>query len=181
MRGRDEETGEFLAPSRSQRKREADAVLILAERLVGLTPSQLARLALPEPILGAVADTRRIASHVARKRQLHYLAKLMRREDEQTLQPIRDALEHDGAKAKREAAALHRLEAWRERLLSEGDAALGALADAHPDLDRHRLRQLVRAARDERLANRPPQAFRALFQELKQLLEAVPADDDGIA
>jgi len=169
MRGRDEETGEYFAPSRSQLKREADAVLALAERLVELTPSQLARVPMPDPIRGAVGDTRRITSHVARKRQLHYLAKLMRREDDETLDPIRRAMEHDSAEARRETAALHRLEDWRTRLLEQGDVALGELADAHPDLDRHHLRQLVRAAREERLANRPPHAFREIFRLLKEL------------
>jgi ribosome-associated protein len=169
MRGRDEETGEFLAPSRSQRKREADAVLDLAQQLVALTPSQLAKVPLPDNLLAAVADTRRITSHVAHKRQLHYLAKLMRREDDETLDPIRRSLDQDSAEAKRETAALHRLEALRERLLTEGDSVLGELADAHPGLDRQHLRQLVRAARDERLTHRPPHAFREIFKLLKSL------------
>ena len=42
MRGRDEETGEFLSPSRSQNRREALEVLALGEKLVALTEAQLA-------------------------------------------------------------------------------------------------------------------------------------------
>jgi ribosome-associated protein len=175
MRGRDEETGEFLAPSRSQRKRDADAILELAERLVALTPSQLARVPLPDSLVVAVADTRRINSNVAHKRQLHYLAKLMRREDDETLDPIRRSLEHDSAEARRETALLHRLEALRERLLAEGDSAFGELVDAHPELDRQQLRQLIRAAREERVSNRPPHAFREIFKVLK----ALPAAEHG--
>ncbi len=176
MRGRDDETGEFLAPSRSQRKREADAILDLAERLVALTPSQLAKVPLPDSLIVAVADTRRITSNVAHKRQLHFLAKLMRREDDETLEPIRCSLEHDTAQARRETADLHRIEALRERLLADGDAALGELFDAHPDLDRQQWRQLIRSARDERLSNRPLHAFREIFK----LLKALESDrDDG--
>ena len=169
MRGRDDETGEFLAPSRSQRKREADAILDLAEQLVALTPSQLAKVPLPDNLIVAVADTRRITANVAHKRQLHYLAKLMRREDEETLEPIRRSLEHDTAQARRETADLHRIEAHRERLLADGDSVLGELFDAHPDLDRQQWRQLVRSAREERLSDRPPHAFREIFKLLKAL------------
>lgn len=170
MRGHDEESGEFFGPSRSQRKREAGAVLELAERLVALTPAQLKPLDLPDPIADAVRDTQRIGAQVARKRQLHYLAKLMRREDDEVLDGWRSALEHDRAAARRETAALHRVEAWRDRLLDEGDSALGELADEYPDIDRHHLRQLMRSARDERLQNRPPRAYRELFRELRDLL-----------
>jgi ribosome-associated protein len=169
MRGHDDEKGEFLGPSRSQRKRDAEAVLELAGRLVALTAAQLARIEVPEPIADAVRDTQKISQPVARKRQLHYLSKLMRREDDETLEQIRAALEHDRAEARRETAALHRIEAWRDRLLDEGDTALGDLADLHPDIDRHRLRQLIRSAREERLQNRPPRAFREMFQVLKEL------------
>ena len=41
-----------LPPSRSQRRREAWDVLELAERLVALTPSQLAKVPLDEKVLG---------------------------------------------------------------------------------------------------------------------------------
>lgn len=170
MRGRDEQTGEFLGPSRSQKKRDAEAVLELAERLVGLSAQQLKALPLSEPLLDALRETQRITSHVARKRQLHYFAKLMRREDEEMLEALRRLLEHDRSEARRETAALHRLEAWRERLLKDGDDALGELADAYPDIDRHHLRQLIRAAREEHLHNRPPNAFREIFQVLKATL-----------
>lgn len=174
MRGRDPETGDFLAPSRSQRKRDAEAVLELAEQLVALPAQQLAKLPLPDPILDAVTDTRRIHSHIARKRQLHYLAKLMRREDDELLDQLRAQLGHDRSEARRETAQLHRIEQWRDRLLKDGDAALGELADLHPDLDRHHLRQLIRTAHEERLHNRPPKAFREIFQTLKRAFE-----DDG--
>jgi len=170
MRGRDPETGEFLAPSRSQKKREAEAVLDLAEQLVALTAQQLGKLSLPDPVLDAIRDTQRIHSHGARKRQLHYLAKLMRREDDEFLDGLRATLTHDRSESRRETAHLHRIEHWRDRLLKDGDEALGELADAYPDIDRHQLRQLLRNAREERLHNRPPHAFREIFQVLRQVL-----------
>ncbi len=169
MRGIDEETGDFLGPSRSQRKRDAEAVLDLAERLVALPAARLKALELPDNVRDAVDETRRIHSHIAHKRQLHYLAKLMRREDDELLDALRSELEHDRADARRETAALHRVEHWRERLLKDGDAALGELADAYPAVDRQHLRQLIRNAREEHLKNRPPHAFREMFRVLKEL------------
>ena len=170
MRGRDQETGEFLSSSRSQQRREALEVLDLAEKLASLTPTQLGRLPIPDSLQPHLEQTRRITAHGARKRQLAFLAKQMRREDDETLEAIRDALDEDGVAARREVAAMHRVEAWRERLLAEGDAALAELLEEHPGADRQHLRQLARNAQEEKLRNKPPRAFRELFRELRTLL-----------
>lgn len=170
MRGRDSETGEFLAPSRSAQRRAALDVLALGQKLSTLTDAQLARLPIPEGLLPHIVETRRITSHVAHKRQLAFLAKQMRREGEETLDAIRDALDEHGDSARRETALMHRAEALRERLLADGDAALAELLDAHPHADRQHLRQLVRNALDERHRNKPPHAFRELYRALRELL-----------
>ena len=170
MRGRDPDTGDFLAPSRSAQRRAALDVLALGQKLSALTDAQLARLPIPEHLLPHIVETRRITSHVAHKRQLAFLAKQMRREDDETLDAIRDALDEHGDSARRETALLHRVEALRERLLADGDAALAELLADHPQADRQRLRQLVRNALDERHRNKPPHAFRELFRELRELL-----------
>jgi len=176
MRGKDPETGEFLAPSRSQQRREALEVLELARQLSALTPQQLSRLPVPDVLLPHIAETRRITSHVAHKRQLQFLAKQMRREDDETLEAIRDALDVHGDAARVEAAMLHRAEAWRERLIADGDGALTELLDDHPQADRQRLRQLARNAHEEKLRNKPPHAYRELFRELRELLADKSAD-----
>jgi len=176
MRGRDPDTGEFLSPSRSQQRRDALEVLELARQLSQLTPQQLDRLPISETLRPHIDETRRITSHIAHKRQLQYLAKQMRKEDDEALHAIRDALDVHGDAAREEAARLHRAERWRDRLIDEGDAALAELLDAHPDADRQRLRQLARNAQEERNRNKPPHAYRELFRELRELL-AEPADD----
>ena len=181
MRGKDEETGEFLGNSRSQQRREALDVLVLAQRLVALSSTQLAKLPIPEPLHPHIADTQRITSHIARKRQMAFLAKQMRREDDETLDAIRDALDAGGEAARQEAALLHRAEAWRDRLLEEGDEALAELLAQHPSADRQQLRQLVRNTLEERKRNKPPHSYRELFRALRGLLdsnETAIADDD---
>ncbi|MFC0678996.1 ribosome biogenesis factor YjgA [Lysobacter korlensis] len=177
MRGRDPETGEFLDSSRSQNRREALEVLGLGQKLVALTDAQLAKLPVPESLLPHIRECRRITAHIAHKRQLAYLAKQMRREDDETLEAIRDALDEHGDAARREVAAMHRVEAWRERLIDEGDAALAALLDEHPAADRQHIRQLVRNSIDERTRNKPPRAYRELYRELRLLITAGGSDD----
>ena len=171
MRGRDDETGEFFSSSRSQQRRAALDVLELGEQLAALSAAQLAKLPIPDELLPHIRETQRITSYGARKRQLAFLAKQMRRQDDEALDAIRDALSKDGDAARRETAAMHRIEALRDSLLGDdGDAAMTELLDAHPDADRQKLRQLVRNAHEERKRNKPPRAFRELFRELRELL-----------
>ena len=171
MRGRDEDNGEYLGPSRSQQRREALDVLALAEKLATLSDAQLERLPIPDGLLPHIVETRRMTAHGARKRQTAFLAKQMRREEDATLDAIRDALDAGGEAAKRETARMHRAEHWRERLLADGDAALGELLDEHPNADRQQLRQLVRNALDERAKNKAPRAFRELYRAVLALLD----------
>ena len=178
MRGRDPETGEYLAPSRSEQRRAALEVLDLGAQLVSLSEPQLAKLPIPESLLPHIRECKRITSHIAHKRQLQFLAKQMRREDDETLEAIRDALDEKGETARREVAAMHRVEAWREKLIDGGDAALAELLDEHPQADRQHLRQLVRNAIEERNRNKPPRAFRELYQELRGLLLGGTNQDD---
>lgn len=183
MRGRDEETGEFLGASRSQQRREALDVLALGTRLVGLTATQLEKLPIPDALRGHIRDTQRITSHIARKRQLAFLAKQMRREDDEALDAIRDALEAGGEASRREVALMHRIEHWRTKLLDEGDAAMTEFVALHPAADAQQLRTLVRNTAEEKKRNKPPRAFRELYQVVREAMtggagDAADADAD---
>lgn len=67
-------------PSRSSKRRDALAVFGLAEALVAMTEAQLARQAADE--LAALVAESRITQHIARKRQLQFLAKHLRRNED---------------------------------------------------------------------------------------------------
>lgn len=174
MRGRDEETGEFFSPSRTQQRKDALEVRELAEQLVALTPAQLAQLPLSEELADHVRDTKKVTSHIAHKRQLQFLAKQMRKEDDATLEAIRDAMSLGGESARRDTALMHQAETWRDRLLDDPDA-LTELLDLHPQADRQQLRQLIRNVADERRKNKPPASYRALYRAVRQLL----GEDEG--
>lgn len=153
-------------PSKSQRKREMDALQTLGVQLLRLNVEQLARLDLPEALRDALADAHRITSHEGRRRQLQYIGRLMRSIDPA---PLRRALA-DATGASRAAVALmHRCERLRDRLLAD-DAALAEFIAAHPHIDAQRLRATIRAARRERAHGQPPQHARELYRWLHHTL-----------
>ena len=89
-------------PSKSARKRAAQAAQELGERLVRLPEAQLAALALPEALAEAIRAARSIASRAAAARQRQYIGKLMRSVE---LAPLQAALNaHSARAAERERA-----------------------------------------------------------------------------
>lgn len=157
-------------PSRSARRRDALDVLALARQLSELPPARRADLALPDAINAQITVVRRTPSHIAHKRELLHLAKLMRADQDESFATARAALANDRTTAARHTAALHRAEALRTTLLDDtAGVALTALIAVHPDLDRQRLRALLRQARRERDAGKSPRAQRELFRLLRDL------------
>lgn len=177
MRGVDEETGEYLGPSRSEERREALAVLELASKMIEQNESRIHSLPMSAELIALTIESKKITAQIARKRQMQFLAKQLRRQDEEVLVAIREALDFDKNKAKQETASLHRVEAWRDRLINEGDAALAELLNEYPTADRQHLRQLARNAKEEKLKNKPPHAFRDLFRDLRELMSEHPEID----
>lgn len=178
-RNQTELSEEDYGPSRTQQRREALVTLTLAKQLVELQPTRLAKLDLPDDVRNEVAITRRITAHIAHKRQLAYLAKIMRRYGDEAFASVRAELGENRDRQRQENAAMHRLEALRDQLLGEDESALSALITQHPGLDRQHLRSLIRQARSERDANKPPRAYRELFQLLKELgADSEPTPDE---
>jgi len=152
--------------SKSQRKRDLDELRQLGAKLLDFSEDSLRRMELPEALLEAVLTGKRITSHVARKRQLQYIGKLMKTID---AAPVREAVaarEHQHDTTTRE---FHRLESLRDRLLVAGDDAVPAVLAQFPRADRQRLRKLVRQARQEQATGQPAGAARALFRFLREL------------
>lgn len=157
---------EDLPPSKTRRKREMLALQDMGEELVALGAGKLEELDLPDLLREAVLEARRITRFGALRRQMQYIGKLMRDVDPT---PIRARLDAWNGVSVEETARLHRIERWRTRLL-EDDQALSELLDAHPQADAQRLRTLVRNAKREAEAGKPPKSFRELFQALRDIL-----------
>ena len=177
MRGVDEESGEYLGPSRSEERREALAVLELASKMIEQNDSRISQLPMSAELVDLTLASKKITSQIARKRQMQFLAKQLRRQDDEVLVAIRAALDFDKTISRQETASLHRVEAWRDRLIEEGDAALAELLNEFPSADRQHLRQLARNAKEEKLKNKPPHAYRDLFRELRELMSELSEDE----
>lgn len=154
--------------SRSHDKREAEAAQVLGEKLIELRPEQLKELGLPERLVDAVLEAKRLNNHGALRRQKQYIGKLMRQEE---LEPIQAKFAEWEFNSRAHLAVFHRLERWRDQLILD-DAALGELLEAYPAVDMQHLRGLIRNARKEQAANKPPKSSRELFQYLRSLAEA---------
>ncbi len=163
----DEDDFEDEGPSKSELKRRVRELQDLGDELVALPAAELDALELPDDLRDAVIEGRRITAHGARVRQRLYIGKLLRRID---VEPIRAALarraEIDRQRVRRE----HALEQWRERLLADEPQAWDELRERLASSDLQQLRALVRQARAERDAARPPAAARQLFRRLRELL-----------
>ena len=159
-------------PSKTQRKKEVEALQALGERLVDLNADQLAKVPLPASLRDAVLEAKRIRSREGRRRQLQYIGKLMREIDPA---PIRDQLERWDGQSREATAAHHRVERWRLRLL-EDDEALTEFAREHPHAGLQRLRTCVRETRKERVAGGEPRHFRDLFRLIRDAESATGAE-----
>jgi ribosome-associated protein len=153
-------------PSKSQRKRDARVLFELGRDLVAVDKKTLQRLPLDASLRDAVDQARSIKSHIAHKRQLQHIAGILRGID---ATPIAEALDAIRMEARQLTVRHHRVEAWRDRLLNEGDDALQALLATHTSIESQAIRQLVRNARREAERDKPPSSARKLFRLLREL------------
>ena len=154
--------------SKTKRKAAMDALQDIGEKLIELPKEKLAKLDLPERLLDAVREAKRITAHGATRRQKQYIGSLMRDID---VAPIVDQLQRWEGKHSAEAAHFHQLERWRDRLIAD-EAALPEFMQQYPKFDIQQLRTLTRNARREAAANKPPKSSRELFKLLREIIEA---------
>lgn len=170
----DTESG-YDRPSKSQVKRDMHALQALGKELVDLSSSQLRQLPLPEKLYDAIALAQRTTAREGRRRQIHFVGKLMRDVDAVAIRSQLDIWKNG---SREQTRAMHRLEALRDILLRD-DNALTELLHEYPNADAQHLRTLIRQGRKETQANaalqpgQNPQRkhYRALFQALKILDE----------
>ncbi|MDH5485354.1 MAG: DUF615 domain-containing protein [Gammaproteobacteria bacterium] len=154
--------------SKTQVKRQCDALQQLGEELIELKDSELEKISLPDVLLNAIHEARKIRKHGAQKRQRQYIGKLMRDADGDQIKHQLDQIRH---KDDLNNALFKRIENWRDRILEEGDRAINELVDEYPDADRQYLRQLYRNSQKEKQQNKPPTSFRLIFKYIRELAE----------
>ena len=164
----DEFDDEDYGPSKSEIKRQMLARQDLAKTLSELSTEQIKSLPVDEVMKEKLLETEKIRSFGAIKRHKLFLGKLMRALDEDEIAAIEARLEAIKGVNKVEIAKFHHLERLRDDLLAN-DARLTQLINEYPHSDLQNLRTLIRNARKEKADNKPPKAFREIFQILKAL------------
>lgn len=167
---------EYDRPSKSQLKREMTALQKLGAELIANSRDRVKRVPMPEDVRDAILECQKITDHEGRRRQLQYVGKKMRTLEPHEVAAIQKVIDSWRGTSKAEAAALHLIERRREKLLAN-DAALTELVATHPELDAQQLRTLIRNARKEQAENKPPKAYREIFQILKGLAKEDAAQD----
>ncbi|HEY0488398.1 MAG TPA: ribosome biogenesis factor YjgA [Telluria sp.] len=170
---------EYERPSKSELKRQMSELQKLGEELVAEPRDRVKRVPMPEDVKDAILMCQTITNHEGRRRQMQFVGKKMRTLDEEELAVIRRTIDSWKGMSKSDTAFLHAMERRRDKLLAD-DNALTVLMAEHPELDVQQLRTLIRNARKEQAENKPPKAYREIFQILKDLSKksAAPATDD---
>ncbi|MDY0902070.1 ribosome biogenesis factor YjgA [Pantoea agglomerans] len=164
----EEEDEEIIWVSKSEIKRDAEELKRLGAELVDLGKNSLDKIPLDERLRTEVELAQRIKKE-GRRRQLQLIGKLLRSID---VEPIRVALDKLNNRHNQQVALFHKLEMLRDRLIEQGDEAMGDVIALYPDADRQQLRSMIRNAQKEKAGNKPPKSARQIFQYLRELAEA---------
>ena len=180
--------------SRTDRKRESDELQDLGKELLTLRADLLNGIALPDKLMGALAETKRTTNFEGKRRLMQFVGKLMRKLTPEQLLDTRAALQTQRSGSAHEKLALHLAEQWRDRLIAE-DLAQAEWIAHHPGTDIQQLRALIRQARKDAatphdaavaesqgLAPRKSRAYRDLFVLVRtQLAGGDGAEGDDFA
>lgn len=153
--------------SKSQKKRDADALQKLGVSLVEWRIENLDKLPLPDPLRQAILLAKSLKSHGARRRQAQLIGKLMRLSDLEAFTTAYNAIQADESA---QTAGFHDVEVWRDRLVMEGPQALTDFVNAHHPDDLQQCKQLIKKAIDDHKNEKNTGASRALFRYIRACL-----------
>ena len=163
------EFDEIEVVSKSQLKRDSQAIQDLGRRLAALPADHLARIPLDEPVLEAIALAHRIQNkRSALKRHYQFLGKLLRERDTDAIVAALNEIDHE---SQHSIQRHHRAERWRDRVVEQGNDAIEALIVEIERADRQKLRQLWRNYQNAKSDAKRIQHSRLLYKEIKQSLD----------
>ena len=166
---------EPLPLSKTKKKKMAENLQKLGEDLSLLSVDQLERLDLDPELFKALVEAKSITSNVAARRHRQYIGTLMRQVDPE---PILAALEQLKAaptglympKSEIDSQTDKNIQVFLDRLLAWDDDAMETILSAAPDMDRQRLRQLIRNANKEISSQKKNLKS---FQALKEIIARI--------
>lgn len=152
-------TDEFK--SRSQKKRDAEDVEKMVVELIELSPAQISGLPCDAELKEEISAAKQITERVARKRQIKYVAKLLRETD---IKPLMEVLDDTKGLRIEETRQFKELERLRNRILrDETGEALEQTSRMAPALDTEGVKHLVEAYRK----TGQKRFSREIFQQIK--------------
>jgi ribosome-associated protein len=151
--------------SKSEIKRQAEALKLVGRQLVELNTKQLTQIPGSESLFHAISVAHKIKNkNEALRRQIQYIGKVLRNEE---VDAITAALDKLNNKHQQLTHATQKLELLRDELIEQGDPKINALLEDFPKLERQKLRQFVRQANKEKKQEKPAKAAKELFAYLK--------------
>ncbi len=154
------------AKSKTQVKKAMLALQELGVAITKLSRAQQSRIPLGEELRRAIEQAPNIKSHSAKKRHMQYIGKLMRCAEVEKIQFAYQSVLEDAHRLTRRH---HLVETWRDELLGNPQA-LEEFIRQFPQVDRQQLHHLIREARKEKKASRPPTQARKLFHLIRDTL-----------
>jgi ribosome-associated protein len=168
-----------IAKSKTQKKNDVTALQKMGEQLVELSSNQLKTINMPENLLSAIKDAQQMPQHEAKRRQMQYIGKLMRKIDPE---PIQNALQNFQMGNNLKALEFKKLEHWRDELKAGNAQIIEEIITTCPNAHRQRLNQLARNARKTHQDRKTQEdgkpiedtktikASKALFRYLKEII-----------
>ncbi|GBU10369.1 ribosome-associated UPF0307 family protein [Gammaproteobacteria bacterium] len=156
---------EIEDPSRSQLKREAEAMQKLGERLIKLDAAKLSKINMPEELEEAILLARKINANGGIRRQRQLIGKIIRKIGaDQIIYDLAklDAGHFDNVREQ------HTLENWITALQNNDNTVFDQIKEFMPTMDLQLIRQLLRNSQKELAQNKPPKSKRALFRYLRE-------------
>lgn len=154
--------------SRTQKKHFAHSMVDLAHKLAEMKHSDMISLPISEQIIDTIVASKKINSHIARKRHFQFIGKLLLNWDHNAV------IEAIDDKSKKHEAGLIRqpfLQLWQEKILQNNNL-IADLYETHDHSDIQTLRQLVRAASKDNASTKKNK--RKVFEHLRMMDNSEP-------
>jgi len=159
---------EIQRKSKTQIKKEVEELQKLGVELTKLTKQQLERLEISDKLRNALIDASSIKSNIAGRRHRQYIGALMRNVDPE---PLRLALLQVDNDIVVESQTVRQERIWLDRLSTFDPVIIEEFISNYPDVDRQRLRQLLRNVSKEKKNKTASKSLKKLEQIIKKCLE----------
>lgn len=161
----DDYSEEDEVASKTQLKQAAENLKKIGLELVDLTKGEREKIPLDDELLACIDLCTRInRKKDGFRRQLQLIGKKLRSRD---VEPIELALANLKSSHTLTNKHFHALERLRDDIIQAGDDGINKAITQYPQLERQKLRQMLRTAQKETTENKPPAAAREIFQYLR--------------